>query len=340
MREHIARLLDDRRFDEVVTLLATENALGTDSSLDPDGIAADLCRFGQRALRLDVLDLDVDLAQRLNHELAGPLAETARGLMFPDSARQQRRGSLTAMRPLMGLVLEALTVRWRRDELLHVLALLHLVGEYLGHIAWESTIDHSGDPLQFHGGFGGAGSAWGDAAADDCGHSRSHRHLARRMNEGDPLTSKGEWDDFLRSDYSRVGGLFLTCATRSGGRIWGRQPRRCDHATCPVWWGLDESTSTSLERRTRVALWFGDSPLLKVRHAAPIGHFFGVPDKAEIVVAFDELAGKLRRQGVDVDGGDDVPSRTSQIVSIVAGEPTPPTDLLAATAEAVSIALS
>jgi len=50
-----------------------------------------------------------------------------------------------------------------------------------------------------------------------------------------------------------------------------------------VWTRLDPSRAEELERRMTLVGLFVDSPVLALRHAAPVGHGFGVPDPVELL---------------------------------------------------------
>ena len=274
--------------------------------------------FGQRLLRLDLTDLElVDLPVAAS--LDPDLRSVARDVGFPDRPRSAERGSLRDLSGAIEHLLASVAVRWERHEVLHVLALLHLCGEYLGHLAWSGSLGHAGDPMAMQGQLGGRGSLWGDLDAQDCGHNRSQRHLAEALHDGDHLVSDVAFQRFLRDRYSQVGELLSTCATRHGVRVWGRSLRDC-RAECTVWTDLAGADQSDLERRVLVAQWYRRSPLVRQRHASPMGHFFGVPERHEIQEAFDHLARRLDKTDLATIDGHSVPDQLASVCSIVAGK--------------------
>jgi hypothetical protein len=340
--------MDERTLRELIVGSARRHQYGDAAALaqsldtlDPAemGRLRARCRFGQRLLRLDLADLelsdDIDLARHLDADLA----ETARTSTFPALPGDRARGWLGDISTALGHLLAALDIRWERGEVLHVMALVHLAGEYLGHLAWTDVLGHSADPVELRGELGGRGSSWGDLDADECGHNRAHRHLAEDLQLGEHLVSPEAWQRFLRDRYSQVGELLLTCATRTGTRVWGRSPRDC-RAECTVWSRRSEAVQRELQRRVMIAHWFRRSPLVRQRHASPIGHFFGVPEAGEIVEAFDDLVARLHRAQL-VDVGPGTPAeRLSVICTEIAGKPVRATTLLAEVAARIEQSLT
>ena len=47
-----------------------------------------------------------------------------------------------------------------------------------------------------------------------------------------------------------------------------------------------------LDARVRLALIYAESPIVALRHHAPVGHFFGVPSFAEIAEAWQRHLGE------------------------------------------------
>lgn len=277
-----------------------------------------LALFGQRLLRLDLVDLELADRPDLAGSVPAELADRAASLTFPRRPLDDDRGALGRADALIGHVLEAFEIRWRRSDMLQVVSLLHLLGEYVGHLVWSDTLGHGADPLRINSWVDAANSRWGVVDSDDCGHGRPQRHLARKVRDGSVLRSDERWMDFLRGDYSRVGEQLLVCSTREPLRPWRRRARGCD-AACPVWTVLSESDQRSLARRTRLAVWFRTSPVVELRHGAPVGHFFGVPDRAEVDAAWDTLLRQLaKREDVHLGDGD-LPRQLDELCGLMAG---------------------
>ena len=58
---------------------------------------------------------------------------------------------------------------------------------------------------------------------------------------------------------------------------------------------LDDQVRADLVERCRLAADFTDGALVKLRHAAPVGHGFGVPSPEEVQEAWARAASSLRR---------------------------------------------
>ena len=74
-----------------------------------------------------------------------------------------------------------------------------------------------------------------------------------------------------------------------------------------------------MQRRVAIAQWYRRSPLLKQRHASPIGHFFGVPEPSEVNDAMNELVARLGRSGLLGVEATDLVGQTAEICGAVAG---------------------
>jgi hypothetical protein len=87
-----------------------------------------------------------------------------------------------------------------------------------------------------------------------------------------------------------------------------------------------------LALRTRVALAFAQTPLVRLRHAAPVGHGFGVPSADEVLDAWDRSRATLDKNpvGHEVTAEDGFPlPGLPSLLSAVAGAHVAPATLLA-----------
>jgi hypothetical protein len=96
-----------------------------------------------------------------------------------------------------------------------------------------------------------------------------------------------------------------------------------------------------LRRRCRTGLTYESSPIVKLRHAAPVGHGFGVPSTAEVADARERSRRQLARLEPTVlaDDGYPLPGLPS-LFSGVAGRLVRPDTLVADTAAALLLVLS
>ena len=291
-----------------------------------------VARLGQRLLRLDLERVDLADHGHLASAVPSDLASRVGGLQFPRRPDSIDRGPLADFGPLVSLMLEVFAIRWRRRESLHVLALIHLIGEYAGHMAWEPVLGHSLDPPMLADDVSGRASLWGQVGDDRCGHRRSQQHLASEVSELEMMRSEARWVEFLHEEYSRVGEMMTVCALRGSMRAFDRRVRGCS-AHCSVWVRHSEADRDALERRARLAALLGASPLIQMRHSAPVGHFFGVPDLEEIAQEWGRFAHEARKRlghDLSVGGGvDDMPQNLCLLISALRGEPTQQSSLVA-----------
>ncbi len=264
-----AELLSLRRYaaiDAITTYLPDLDAAGHDE-------VRGLCRFAVRVLELDAEDFAS--LSGVPPELLALIASAH----IPPQPLQPDRGALGSLHPTYRLFLEVLTVRWNRGELSSVLAILHLMAEYMPLLAWETVLGHAGDPARLGLALRGEGSRW---ATDDplCDHPPSLRRSLRTVLHIVDQDVE-QWQRYLDRDHSRVSAALGQCASHpTKGRP---DPGRLCSTPCTVWTRLDPAQAEDLERRMTLVGLFVDSPVLGLRHAAPVGHGFGVPDRAELL---------------------------------------------------------
>jgi hypothetical protein len=247
-----------------------------------------LAKTGERLLDLDAEDFDV-LAAR--EDLPAEVVEPVRAAQFPRRPNGETRGSLRSLHPLYALMLEALDIRWLRREPIHVVVLLHLFAEYLPMLAWESVLGNSGDPRELLRFTGVEGSLWGhkDRA---CDHTAAQRAAAHRMGQAIRGDEEG-WTVYLDRFHSRVADALGRCASHpvSGRPMIDGVCRR----PCGLWSQLSEPVRDDLGARMHLARMYAESPVVALRHHAPVGHFFGVPAPSEVAQAWERTWQRLNR---------------------------------------------
>lgn len=257
--------------------------------------ASGLAYFARRVLELDAEDFD-----RLSG-VPEPLLAAVRAAHVPQRQDDPDRGALGTLLPTYRLFLEVLATRWTRGDLANVLVILHLIGEYLPLLAWEPVLGHAGDPQRLAAAVGGAASRWGSEPGTEegrrCDHSPSLRGALRdalRLTAV-PQDQHGaqRWKRYLDRDHSRVSGALAQCANHptEGRREVGRVCRQ----PCSVWTRVPTAAAADLGDRMALVAVYVDSPVVALRHAAPVGHGFGVPDPEEIGAAWAETWAKLVR---------------------------------------------
>jgi len=329
-------LLDGYWYDAVSGLL--EQSLTHPDTPDPASTpdlahARHLAMTARRVLDLDAEDFGL-LASAFATAWAGRLTASS----FPAEARSPSRGALGSLVPLYELMLEVLDVRDARREPLQVVVTAHLIGEYLPQLAWESTLGHAGDPLRLAETVGG--SRWGteDPA---CPHSSALRSTAKRALHACSGDEAG-YTAYLDRFHSRQGDALAVCAVNSATVGPGERPDVGDWcpAPCAFVTRLPLEHRRDLDARVRLAKLYVESPVVALRHHAPVGHFFGVPSTAEISEAWLRTWEKLSTPwhdganplllgtgGSEAAAGEALPGMAA-LVSAVAGRPLGPGRLL------------
>jgi hypothetical protein len=284
---------------EVLTTLARRYAFGDLAALCeagaarlPSRVAAEvrlLCSFGQRLIDLDAEDFGmpertgdplVDAYQVPEHLLA-----RARASRMPQSAKERSRGALHTLLPAYGLLLEVIRARWLRREMAALVAAVHIAAEYLPLLAWEPVLGHAGDPVLLPAAVTGPDSRFGvpggASRPRDCSLTRPEQSAAERALRVAREPGPG-WRNYLDRQHSTVASALCTCAASC------RTP-------CDVITRLDAGVQTALAERCRLAREFAEGALVRLRHAAPVGHGFGVPNPEEVSDAWARSRRSLGR---------------------------------------------
>ncbi len=332
-------LLDGCWYDAVAGLLDA----GLELDASPDLVhARDLAVAARRVLDLDAEDF-AEIASGFSSPWAPVLAESG----FPAQPRDPVRGALGSLVPLYELMLEVLDIRAVRREPVQVVVTAHLIGEYLAQLAWESTLGHAGDPMRLEDFVGG--SRWG---TEDpvCPHSSALRSTARRALHACRGDVAG-YTSYLDRFHSRQGDALGVCAVNGATVGAGQRPDVGDWCPTPCGFvtSLPLEHRRDLDARVRLARLYVESPLVALRHHAPVGHFFGVPSTAEISEAWlltwqrlsapwPDGANPLAQPSSYAGANEALPGM-SALVSAVAGRPVGPGRLLREIADEVARAL-
>ncbi len=277
-------LIDGHWYDAVTALLDTSIRRGQGPATLTR--ARDLALAAKRVLDLDAEDY-AEIAAGFG---TAPWASELAAACFPQEPRQDNRGALGSLVPLYGLMLEVLDLRAARQEPLQVVVTAHLIGEYLPQLAWESTLGHAGDPLQLGR---SVGERWG-TDSPDCPHSSALRATCRRALNAANGDQAG-FTAYLDRFHSRQGAALAICAMNHETIAAGVRPDIGETCARPCRWAVRGSLDErrDLDARVRLALIYGQAPIVALRHHAPVGHFFGVPSTSEISDAWLRTWGKL-----------------------------------------------
>ncbi len=305
--------------------------------------AARIATVAKRVLDLDAEDFGAIAA---GYDTGWSAALTA--ACFPATPRDPHRGALGSLVPLYELMLEVVQLRSARQESLQVVVTAHLIGEYLGHLAWESTLGHAGDPARMRASVDGL---WG---GDDpaCPHNSAQRRTAKRSLNACDGDLPG-YTAYLDRFHSRLGDALSVCAMNHLASEAGDRPdvgETCPHP-CPFVLHGTPGERRDLDARVRLARIYADSPVVALRHHAPVGHFFGVPSVAEISEAWLRTWERLTLPWADganpllADAAprpqvsDEALPGLSALVSAVAGRPIGPGHVIRDIGEDVLVAL-
>jgi hypothetical protein len=336
-REVLVALARRYAFGEVAALVAA--GAGGTTLTTRDGAQIDqLCAFGQRLLDLDAEDFgnpDAATGANLDHSFADrvsgdavpdTLLARATAFRMPQHPRERRRGALGSLRPVFGLLLEVIDARWRRRETAALVAAVHITSEYLPLLVWERVLGHAGDPARLPSQVGGEGSAWGDFDDAGCPHTRAEKGAASHAMRVEH-DSAGGWRSYLDRQHSHVAHALAVCAVE------------CERP-CTVLTRHQAEDQKVLEAGCRAALSYVDSPVVRLRHTAPVGHGFGVPSPAEVLTAWEHSREALARYepAVLTQDGFPLPGLPS-LFSALAGARVTPDTILADTADALVEAL-
>lgn len=276
---------------DVLAALARRHAFGDLEALVTQGgpaagggsaAVAALCAFGQRVLDLDAEDFGMPEAAG---EVPADLLDRARASRMPQTPRERPRGALASLRPAYSLLLEVIEVRWRRRDMAALVAAVHIAAEYLPMLAWEPVLGHAGDPALIGASVSGDGSRFGvpvePGSPRMCDHTRPERSACERTLRVAKEPGPG-WRAYLDRQHSQVASALGDCAARC------RTP-------CSVMTRLDDAVRADLTDRCTLAVEFTDGALVKLRHAAPVGHGFGVPSPEEVQAAWTRARKSLSR---------------------------------------------
>ncbi len=322
----VRALLDGHWYDALAALLHGVTPKGQD--------AAKLKRaYALATAAKRVLDLDAEDFGTIAKGFSAPWANRLEASCFPLQPRGSQRGALRSLVPLYELMLEVTQLRALRHEPLQVVVTAHLIGEYLCQLAWESTLGHGGDPLVLGR---AVGERWG---TDDpeCPHNSALRATAKRALNACNGDLAG-YTAYLDKFHSRLGDALAVCAMNHATVGAGERPDVGETCPNPCRWATAGSMADrkDLDARVRLALLYEESPIVSLRHHAPVGHFFGVPSVQEISEAWLRTWDRLTQPWADGSNpllAGDVPAvgppdealpGLSVLVSAVAGQPIGP----------------
>ncbi|MET7462100.1 hypothetical protein [Nonomuraea sp. NPDC005501] len=304
---------------DLLVTLARRHAFADLGALAPSAEVADVCEFGQRLLSLDAEDFAAEA-----RAVPAELRRQARACHMPQTPREQPRGALESLRPAYGLLLEVIAIRWRRRELSPMIAAVHIASEYLPLLAFEPQLGHAGDPVRWPDGLSAPGSRFGVIGDRDCDHTKSEQSATNRTLRVAVEPAEG-WRAYFDRQHSQVAGALAVCVST------------CRNPCTAMHW-IPPEPRADLGLRARTALAFAETPLVRLRHAAPVGHGFGVPSPEEVLEAWERSRAALDKNAIGAaaskDDGFPLPGLPS-LFSAIADAAIAPSTLLAGVSEHV-----
>ncbi|TDE49983.1 hypothetical protein E1295_19705 [Nonomuraea mesophila] len=297
---------------DLFVALARRYAFADLGALAPAADIAEVCEFGQRLLSLDAEDFAAEA-----RVVPADLRRRARACHMPQTPREQPRGALESLRPAYELLLEVISVRWHRRELSPMIAAVHIASEYLPLLAFEPQLGHAGDPARWPEGLSVAGSRFGVIGDRECDHTKSEQSATNRTLRVSSEPAEG-WRAYFDRQHSQVAGALAVCVAG------------CRNPCTAMDW-IEPEPRADLQVRARTALAFAETPLVRLRHAAPVGHGFGVPSPEEVLDAWERSRAALDKNAVGAaalkDDGFPLPGLPA-LFAAVAGAPIEPATLL------------
>jgi hypothetical protein len=232
-----------------------------------------LARLGEAVINVDTHDFeswcqDSLIPQHIRDDLA---LRT-----WPMTAQEEANGALDSLIPTFELLLEVFEVRILKGDISMGLSIIHLMTEYLPLLGWEQELGHAGNPKQLAEYLTQPNSMW---RSDECPLNRQQRKAFETVITAND--SQKNWSIYLRDNHSRVAASLSICAgvPNPSSEVSGQRTCR---TPCAIRKGnRDLAWSMVLVRRLK------DSSLLTLRHDAPVGHFFSVPQEPEILASWE-----------------------------------------------------
>ena len=148
--------------------------------------------------------------------------------------------------------------------------------EYLPLLGWEKELGHAGNPKQLAKYLAQPDSMW---QTEVCPLNRQQRKAFANVLTANE--SQKNWRIYLRDNHSRTATSLAICAgvpnpvSELSGQRTCRTPCEIRKGNQNLAWAM------VLVRRLK------ESSLLTLRHDAPVGHFFSVPQEPEILASWE-----------------------------------------------------
>ena len=233
----------------------------------------DAVDYGAAVINIDTHDFeswcqDEQIPQHIRDELALRI--------WPMKPQDEAVGALRSLIPTFELLLEVFETRILKGDISMGLSIIHLMTEYLPLLGWEAELGNAGNPKQLAEYLTQPNAMW---QTDECPLNRQQRKAFENVVSAND--SQKNWSVYLRDNHSRVAASLSICASVPDPLSEVSGQRTC-RTPCAIRKGnRDLAWAMVLVRR------LNDSSLLTLRHDAPVGHFFSVPQEPEILASWE-----------------------------------------------------
>lgn len=232
-----------------------------------------LARLGEAVLNVDTHDFE---SWCQDSQIPSYIREDLALRTWPMTMQVEAVGALTSLIPTFELLLEVFEIRILKGDISMGLSVIHLMTEYLPLLGWEQELGHAGNPKQLSEYLLQPNAMW---QTENCPLNRQQRKAFENVITA--YDSQKNWSIYLRDNHSRVAAALSICAgvPNPNSEISGQRTCR---TPCSIRKGnKDLAWAMVLVRRLK------DSSLLTLRHDAPVGHFFSVPQEPEILASWE-----------------------------------------------------
>ena len=232
-----------------------------------------LARLGEAVLNVDTHDFE---AWCQDSQIPHHIREDLSLRVWSMKSQEEPIGALKSLLPTFELLLEVLEIRILKGDISMGLSIIHLITEYLPLLGWQQELGHAGNPKQLSEYLSQPNSMW---QTEVCPLNRQQRKSFESVFTA--RESQKNWSTYLRDNHSRVAAALSICAGVPNPTSEVSGQRTC-RTPCSIRSGnKDLAWSMVLVRRLK------DSALLALRHDAPVGHFFSVPQESEILASWE-----------------------------------------------------
>jgi hypothetical protein len=244
----------------------------------------------ERALRLAVVgrhivQLDAEDFPVADH--CPELPDETRRLLRQATAHRSdgaQGGQLASLNAASSVLLEVLQLHYGGGQFDRVVGILHLLGEYLPLLAWESVLGNAGEPSTVRDRILRGNRDW-VRRHHPCPRGQKP-YVIREAIARLATASRGErdalWQNYFKERRSSVADLLESCALCARDDLGGT--KAVPGAPCGIEPQPDESADLPV-RMASIRVFKRSEPI-RQRHQSPHGHAFSVPSQDEFDAAW------------------------------------------------------